>query len=101
VPEPDGVADSVEPPEGLFDGVMDCVAEDVPVTLGVADPERVPVRVEDSDDPADAVRVPVPLLLGVADGVRLVVGVADGVGLVVAAPESERVEDGEDPADAV
>ena len=65
------------------------------VALGVADPERVPVRVEDSDDPADAVRVPVPLLLGVADGVRLVEDVADGVALV------EEVEDGEDPADAV
>jgi len=86
------------------------VAEGVRVVLGVVEPVGELVYVEDSEEPPDAVCVPVPLLLGDLEGLRLLVGVPvsvplleavlDGVPLVDGVPERDIVPDGVPVGDA-
>jgi hypothetical protein len=86
VPDLETVRLGVALREGVPAGVP--VADGVRVALGVTEPVGVLVYVEDSDEPPDAVCVPVPLLLGDLEGLRLLVRVP------VHVPLLERVEEG-------
>jgi hypothetical protein len=65
------------------------VRDIVPDTLGVEEGDTEEEGVRESDEPLDAVCVPVPLLLGVPEGLRVPVEVPDGVAEVDGVPVRE------------